>query len=119
MAVLTQQRTKVIETFKVDPKKTTKKAVEDKLGRALGSPINGKQVGEQFEVTLTGEIQISEFGGRKSAHFLTKEGYKIAVNAAFDPTVHSEGKQFTAVCREVELERDGQMTKIKFSAFVD
>ena len=113
-----QPQTKVLETVKVDKNLTTK-ALEAKIGRALGSPINGKAVGEKFTVTLTGQIQISDFGGRKSAHFLTKEGYKIAVNAGYDPAKHKEGSEFTCECRSMSVERDGKPAEIKFTAFVD
>jgi hypothetical protein len=50
---------------------------------------------------------------------LTKEGYRLAVNAAFNPTTHTEGKVFKAICRESEINRNGEMVKIKFSAFAE
>ncbi len=110
-------QTKVLSTEKTST--MTAKKLAEKIGRALGSPINGKNVGEKFNVTLTGEIQISEFGGRKSAHFLTKEGYKLAVNASFDPAKHKADAVFEAVCREVAVSRDGETVNIKFSAFAE
>lgn len=111
-------QTKILSTEKTSSFKNAGELVK-KIERPLGSPINGKQSGDTFEVHLTGEIQISEYNGKKSAHFLTKEGYKLAVNASFNPQTHKEGAQFTAVCREVEVERDGKPAMIKFAAFAD
>jgi hypothetical protein len=108
------QTTKVLETVKVDAKLTTKVLI-DKIGRALGSPINGKQVDEEFDVTLTGNIEIREFNGQKSAYYTTKEGYSIRVNASFDPAIHKADKVMKCVCREMITED----RKIKFCAFVD
>lgn len=114
MATVTAPQTRVVETVKVA---TFKKAEElaKKLGRALGSPINGKEVGQQFPVTLTGNIEIREFNGQKGAYFTTKEGYSIRVNASFDPAKHKEGTTHTAICRELVTEN----RSIKFCAFVD
>ena len=111
----TQSRMKTIDTIKVD-NKLTAKVLSDKYlgGRPLGSPINSKNVGEEFDVTLTGEIQIREFEGQKSAYFLTKEGFSVRVNASFDPSVHKANATMRAICREFPRE-NGQT--VKFCAF--
>lgn len=113
MAVTTPQ-TKIVETLKT---KTFKdhKALEAKIGRPLGSPINGKEVGAEFTVTLTGDIQIREFNGTKGAYFLTKEGYSIRVNASFDANIHKEGAQMKCICRELKTDD----RSVKFCAFAD
>ena len=109
----TQPQTKVLDTVKA--KGLTAKALEAKIGRPLGSPINGKEVGATFDATLTGNIEIREFQGNKGAYFTTKEGYSIRVNASFDPSVHKEGAVMKCICRElVTNERN-----VKFCAFVD
>jgi hypothetical protein len=108
-------QTKVIETLTVTNKMTSK-SLEDKIGRPLGSPINGKAVGEEFTVTLTGKIEIREFQGQKGAYFTSKEGYSIRVNASFDPNVHKEGAAMTCVCRELILEG---RPPVKFAAFMN
>lgn len=118
MAVQTQ-RTVVKETLTIG--KTGKDGVKDakelttKLGVPLGSPINGKNVGDQFKATLTGKIEIREFNNIKGAYFTTKEGYSIKVNASFNPAIHKEGAEMTCICRElVTADRN-----VKFCAFVD
>ena len=109
----TQPQTKVVDTIK--SKGLTSKALETKIGRPLGSPINGKEVGSIFEVTLTGNIEIREFQGTKGAYFTTKEGYSIKVNASFDPSVHKEGATMKCICRELPLlDRN-----VKYCTFVD
>lgn len=110
-----QPTTKVVETLTVGKDVKDAKALETKIGRSLGSPINGKEVGDEFEVTLTGKIEIREFNGQKGAYFTTKEGYSIRVNASFDPAVHKENAKLTAVCRELVTDD----RKIKFCAFAD
>lgn len=119
MANPKQPVTKVLETLKVggtgkDGIKSAE-ALVAKLGRALGSPINGKEEGDEFPVTLTGNIEIREFNGTKGAYFTTKEGYSIRVNASFDPAKHSEGKVLNAVCRVLVTDD----RKIKFCSFAD
>lgn len=124
MATKVELRTEVLSTVKVggtgkDAVKTAADIIK-LIGRPLGSPINGKSVGEKFDVTLTGQIQISKYGERKSAHFLTKEGYKIAVNAGFDPKTHVEGAEFKAICLENEVEDSkGVKRMIKYCAFTE
>lgn len=112
MAVV-QPQTKILET--IDAKGLTSKKLIDKIGRPLGSPINGKEVGDKFISTLTGKIEIREFNGQKGAYFLTKEGYSIRVNASFDPNVHKEGASMNCICRELVTDE----RKVKFCAFVD
>lgn len=115
MAVLQQQpQTKVVETIETKSVKTANDLAK-KIGRPLGSPINGKEVGSQFPATLTGKIEIREFNGQKGAYFTTKEGYSIRVNASFNPAIHKEGAVMNCVCRE--LVTDGR--NVKFAAFVD
>lgn len=111
MSQTAQPRTKMLETL--DASKETKKSIEAKIGRSLANPINSKQEGETFTGTLTGEIQISEYNGRKSAHLLTFEGYRVAVPANFDKTIHKNKSQHNFVCMVAEL--DGR--KIKYTAF--
>ena len=106
-----QPRTKLLEVL--DSSKETKKSIETKIGRSLANPINAKQEGETFQATLTGEIQLSEYNGRKSAHLLTVEGYRVAVPANFDKTIHKAKSQHNFVCMVAEL--DGR--KIKFTSF--
>lgn len=113
MATVTTPQTKVLETIKAQGLKTAD--LEKKIGRPLGSPINGKEVGATFDVTLTGKIEIREFQGNKGAYFTTKEGYSIRVNASFDPTVHKEGAVMKAICRELVTEN----RNVKFCAFAD
>ena len=106
-----QPRTKLLEVL--DASKETKKSIATKIGRSLANPINSKQEGETFQATLTGEIQISEYNGRKSAHLLTVEGYRVAVPANFDKTIHKAKSQHNFVCMVAELDD----RKIKFTAF--
>lgn len=112
MATVTPQ-TKVLETI-VSKGLTANKLIE-KIGRPLGSPINGKEVGQQFTATLTGKIEIREFAGNKGAYFLTKEGYSIRVNASFDPAIHKENAVMNCICRELVADN----RNVKFCAFVD
>lgn len=110
----TVPQTKVLDTLKTKEIKTAK-ALEAKIGRPLGSPINGKDVGATFDATLTGNIEIREFQGNKGAYFTTKEGYSIRVNASFDANIHKEGAVMKCICRElVTPDRN-----VKFCAFVD
>lgn len=114
MATQTQPQTRVLETVKTS---SFKKAddLAKKIGRPLGSPINGKNVGDMFDVTLTGNIEIREFQGNKGAYFTTEEGYSIRVNSSFNPATHKAGAVLRAVCREmVTGDRN-----VKFCAFVD
>lgn len=104
-------KTKMLEVL--DASKETKKSIETKIGRSLANPINAKQEGETFQATLTGEIQLSEYNGRKSAHLLTVEGYRVAVPANFDKTIHKAKSQHNFVCMVAELNE----RKIKFTAF--
>jgi len=119
MAVTQQPQTKVLETLTIGGtgKDSIKNAkdLSTKLGKPLGSPINGKDVGAQFPATLTGKVEIRYFQGNKGAYFTTKEGYSIRVNASFDPAVHKEGAVMNCICRElVTTDRN-----VKFCAFVD
>ncbi len=114
MATVQQPRTKVIETLKVTDKTTTKELVS-KIGGPLGSPINGKEVGDKFDVTLTGIIEIREFNNNKGAYYTTKEGYSIRVNASFDAKVHKDGAVMSCICRELVTDE----RKVKFCSFAD
>lgn len=108
-----QPQTRVLETVAV--KGQDKDKLAKLLGRPLGSPINGKEVGQQFTATLTGKIEIREFNGQKGAYFTTKEGYSIRVNASFDANVHKEGAVMNCICRELVTDN----RNIKFCSFVD
>ena len=116
MSAQTQSRTKVLDTL--DASKETKKSIEQKIGRPLANPINSKQEGETFTGTLTGEIQLSEYNGKKSAHLLTVEGYRVAVPANFDKTIHKAKSQHNFVCL-VAIVNEGtpEERKVKFTAF--
>lgn len=113
MATVTAPQTKVIDTIAV--KGLTADKLIKTLGRPLGSPINGKEVGQQFQATLTGKIEIREFNGQKGAYFTTKEGYSIRVNASFDANLHKEGATMNCICRELVTDN----RTVKFCAFVD
>jgi len=104
-------KTQVLETLKATNQ--TKQTIETKIGRSLANPINSKEEGQKFTATLTGDIQISQFGERKSAHLLTKEGYRVSVPANFDKAVHKANAQFECVCMVAEI--DGR--KIKYTGF--
>lgn len=109
----TQPQTKIVET--INAKGLKNSDLEKKIGRPLGSPINGKEVGAKFTITLTGKIEIREFNGQKGAYFTSKEGYSVRVNASFDPSVHKEGAVMNCICRELETPE----RKVKFTAFAD
>lgn len=118
MATQTQQpQTKIIDTLTIGGSGKgaikTGKDIEKVVGRPLGSPINGKEVGDQFKATLTGKIEIREFNGQKGAYFTTKEGYSIRVNASFDAAIHKENAVMNCVCRELVTDD----RKVKFCAF--
>lgn len=109
-------KTKVLET--VDSSKMTKKVIEEKIGRSLANPVNSKQEGEKFTVTLTGEIQISQYGDRKSAHLLTSEGYRVSVPANFDKATHKAKAQFECVCLVAKVnEGTPEERSVKYTAF--
>lgn len=102
----------------LDVAKEDKKSIEKKIGRSLANPINAKSEGDTFTATLTGEIQLSEYNGRKSAHLLTVEGYRVAVPANFDKTVHKAKSQHQLVCMVLKKDPDaGIMRDIKYTAF--
>ena len=113
MATQTTPQTKVLET--INSKGLTIKGLVEKIGRPLGSPINGKEVGATFTATLTGKIEIREFNGQKGAYFTTKEGYSVRVNASFDPAVHKENAVMNCICRELVTDN----RNVKFCSFVD
>jgi len=115
MATIQQPRTKVLETVETKAFKNVEE-FSAKTGIRPGSPINGKNVGDTFTVTLTGKIEIREFQGQKGAYYTTKEGYSIRVNASFDPEIHKEGAKMNCVCRE--FIREGA-APIKYTAFLD
>lgn len=118
MAAVTQQaQTIVKESVKID-NKLTPKVLSDKYlkGKALGSPINGKKEGEEFEVTLTGVIEIREFDKVLGAYYLTEEGFSIKVNASFNPAKHKADAKFICICRVFPRADGGQ---VKFCTFVD
>jgi len=106
-------QTKVLETLATNKLKASD--IEKKIGRPLGSPINGKEVGDRFQATLTGKIEIREFNGVKGAYFTTKEGYSVRVNSSFDPAVHKEGAVMNLICRELVTDN----RSVKFASFVD
>lgn len=108
-----QPQTKVLEIITTKGMDATKLAA--KIGRPLGSPINGKEVGDRFTATLTGKIEIREFNGQKGAYFTTKEGYSIRVNSSFDPAIHKEGAVMNCICRELVTDN----RSVKFASFVD
>jgi|ERR1044072_5116099 hypothetical protein len=111
-----QPQTKVLATIKTSTVKTAEELSKTHLGgRPLGSPINGKEEGDTFDVTLTGNIEIREFQGQKGAYFTTKEGYSIRVNASFNPTIYKADSTHSAVCRVLETEN----RKVKFCAFAN
>lgn len=110
----TQIRTNIEKTVKVGKDVKTAKDIEKLTGRALGSPINSMEVGQERKVTLTGNIEIREYNGVKGAYFTSKEGISIKVNASFDATTHKEGSSHTVICREFVRE-DG--TKSKYAQF--
>lgn len=113
MATITTKVEKVLEASK-----TTQAGLIKEIGRSLGSPINGKQVGEKFTVTLTGKIEIRSYGKDKGAYFTTKEGFSIRVNASFDPSVHKADATFEAVCMEIkENKEQGILRDTKYCAF--
>jgi len=114
MATQTPQ-TKTLKTLHVGKDKLTAKKLQDETGRPLGSPINGKEVGDKFNITLTGNVEIREFNGQKGAYFTSKEGISVRVNASFDPAVHKEGAVMECICRElVTADRS-----VKFAAFLN
>lgn len=112
--------TKVVETLKIGAAGANgvkdAKTLAEKIGRALGSPINSKDEGDEFPVTLTGNIEIREFNGQKGAYYTTKEGFSIRVNASFDPNVHKENAKLTAICRVLVTDDN---RKIKYCQLVD
>jgi hypothetical protein len=110
----TQPQTKVLETLATSKFKNAAELAA-KIGRPLGSPINGKEVGDKFQATLTGKIEIREFQGNKGAYFTTKEGYSIRVNSSFDPKLHVEGAVMNCICRELVTDN----RNVKFCAFTD
>ena len=113
---MAQTKTKLLDKMLV--KDCTKDSIEKKLGRALSNPINAKKEGENFTVTLTGEIQFSQYGDRKSAHLLTKEGFKISVPSNFDKTIHKANETFECVCMVAEVkDENGKDRAVKYSAF--
>ena len=118
---MANQQTKVIETLEIKGVKQTAAELVAKIDRPLGNAINGKQVGDEFKVTLTGAIEIREFNGVKGAYFKTKEGFSISVNASYDPSTHKADKVFSAICREfqpVNAKGEPDGTPRKFCAFV-
>src|SRR5690349_8876568 len=111
-------QTQVLETL--DAKSTTAAKLVEKTGRPLSNPIQGKQEGDEFDVTLTGKIEIREFQGTKGAYFTTKQGFSIRVNASFDPAVHKEGAKLKAVCRVLPADvEQGRERDIKYCTLAD
>lgn len=109
------QTTRVVDTVKTSAVKSADELSKKYLGgRALGSPINGREIGDKFDVTMSGNIEISDTPQGKKAHFTTKEGYRIAVHAGFDPAIFKEGTKHNAVCKEWNI--DGRTGK--YTAFV-
>lgn len=116
MATTKQPQTKVIDTVKVSTIKN-KAEFEKKHGVRFGSPINSKNEGDEFDVTLTGDVEIREFNGNKGAYFTTKEGYSIRVNASFDAAKHKENTTHKAICRVFNDEANNRT--VKFTAFAE
>jgi len=118
MAKVQASQTKVLESL--DSKKLTSKIITDKIGKSLGSPVNGKEVGSTFMVTLTGKVEIREFQNNKGAYYTTKEGFSVKVNASFDPLFHCEGAEIKCVCRLLEANPEqGILRDIKYATFAD
>ena len=115
MAVQTPQ-TKVLKSLTIGKDIKTAANLVTELGRPLGSPINGYDVGSTFTVTLTGKVEIREFNNVKGAYFTTKQGISIRVNASFDPNVHKEGAEMKCICREFPRENGAA---VKFAAFAE
>ena len=114
MATAQQNATKIEGKLNIAKDKVTKDMLISKVGR-LGSPINGKQIGEEFEVTLNGEIEIRSYNGQKGAYYLTKEGYSIRVTQSFDPKTFADGTKHECICAEWVNEAAG--TKGKYCTF--
>jgi hypothetical protein len=106
-----------VKTLTISKDLTSDKIVKELDGRALGNPIYGHEIGDEFTVTLNGKIEIREFNKVKGAYFLTKEGYSIRVNASYDPSVHTNGSVFWAACREMPAQ--GDQPARKFTVFVN
>jgi len=117
MATVTN-RTKVIEQLDLNKIKGQADIVKV-IGGPLGSPINSKAVGEQFDAVLTGKIEIREFNGVKSAHYLLEKGFSVRVNASFDPKIHKQGATLKVEVREMAVDRNGQPATQKFLSFID
>lgn len=114
MATATQPQTKIEGLLSIKKDKVTKEMLITKIGR-LGSPISGKQIGEEFQVTLNGDIELRSYNGQKGAYYLTKEGYSIRVTASFDPVKYAEGTKHECICAEWVNEQQG--TKGKYCTF--
>jgi len=114
MATAQVTQTKIEATLNIKKDKVTKETLIAKVGN-LGSPINGKQIGDEFEVTLNGDIQIRSYGKQLGAYHMTKEGYSIRVNAAFNEKDYAEGTKHNCICLEWVNEAAG--TKGKYCAF--
>jgi len=109
-------KTKMLEVVKAS--NSTKESIEKKIERSLANPINSKAEGDTFNATLTGDIQISQFGDRKSAHLLTKEGYRISVPANFDKNTHKANAVVNCVCMVAEMGEGEAKRKIKYTSIV-
>ena len=102
----TQARTKVVKTL--DVSKTTKDSLLKEVGGRLGNPINGKQVGDGFKITLTGKIEIRDYEGTKGAYLTSKEGFSVKVNAGYDQSLFTEGKVLDVICAEAEVKDNSE-----------
>lgn len=112
-------QTKVVETFDITSK-TTKKDIEGKIGRTLGSPINGRNEGDTFIITLTGKVEIRDWNGQKGAYYTSNEGYSVRVNSSFDPAKHKTGTIMNCICKVLPADKEaGRDRDIKFAAFLE
>lgn len=123
MATVKQVQSKLVAILTNDKtgKLTTDKIIAALAGKGrLGNPINSKEVGDKFPVTLTGKIEIRDFNGTYGAYYLTKEGISIRVNASYDPNKHKENAELTGICVLLpKNEEQGIMRDVKFCQLVD
>jgi hypothetical protein len=116
--IMGMQGTTIEQSLKTSSMDKTK--LEKLIGKSLGNPINGRNEGDKFSVTLTGNIVIRDYKGAKSAAFETKEGYFVAVNNSFDKNLHKENAVFNCICKIIPADANaGRDRDIKFTSFYD